>query len=216
MGTVNFGVPQNIVTYLKDRMGLKVFVEGGTYKGGTSIRMSNVFDQVITIENSKSIYDSTSITLADYSNIDARLGDTRQHLPEIVAKHDNLLFWLDAHWSGGATYGEEDECPILDELKIIFNSRRNSAILIDDARLFLSPPPLPHQRTKWPNLQDLVGAIPPNWDCSCVNDVFVILPASESQPYRDFQQNANTNQWKEATKPRSLVSRALAAASRAL
>ena len=58
--------------------------------------------------------------LKDTNNITLLKGDTREHLDSIIANNENILFWLDAHWSGGDTYGEEDECPLIDELRIIF------------------------------------------------------------------------------------------------
>ena len=38
MGLVNFGVPEKETEYLKNRMKLDLFVEGGTYKGETAKR----------------------------------------------------------------------------------------------------------------------------------------------------------------------------------
>jgi hypothetical protein len=36
MGLINFGVPEEEIEFLKHVMKLDVFVEGGTYKGGTA------------------------------------------------------------------------------------------------------------------------------------------------------------------------------------
>jgi hypothetical protein len=70
-------------------------------------------------------------------------GDSREELGPIIEREDNILFWLDAHWSGGETYGESDQCPLIKELEVIFrySKEKNFAILIDDVRLFLAPPP---------------------------------------------------------------------------
>ena len=55
------------------------------------------------------------------SNITLLRGDTRDDLQLLLSDIDNV-FWLDANWSGGETYREQDECPLLKELDIIFNS----------------------------------------------------------------------------------------------
>ncbi len=49
-----------------------------------------------------------------------------------------VLFWLDAHYSGGDTAHAKDcETPIKEELKTILNDNPKHIILIDDARLFV-------------------------------------------------------------------------------
>lgn len=188
MGFVQFGAPTQCVTYLQDAMGLTTFVEGGTYQGGTSRWASERFARVITMENSMEMHTIASQNLQGIGNVSLLLGDSRQHLPNIAASEDNVLYWLDAHWSGGVTYGEGDECPLLEELAFIFKADQNCAILVDDARLFLAPPPLPHQRNEWPTLIDICNALPTGWDCICHDDVLSVIPPSMVEPYRDFLQ----------------------------
>ncbi|GEM_PF-4312902 len=36
MGIFNFGAPEKEIEFLKNTLGIEVFVEGGTYKGGDS------------------------------------------------------------------------------------------------------------------------------------------------------------------------------------
>jgi hypothetical protein len=69
------------------------------------------------------------------------------------------LFWLDAHWSGGETFGEEDECPLLDEIAVIDGDGPSHIILIDDARMFLAPPDLPHEAESWPTIDEVCHAL---------------------------------------------------------
>jgi hypothetical protein len=91
-------------------------------------------------------------------------GDTRDYLELVLLNNDNILFWLDAHWSGGDTYGESDECPLIEGLRLIFSSRKNYAILIDDARLFLAPLPKPHKLENWATIKRIGGILPPEWE----------------------------------------------------
>jgi hypothetical protein len=114
----------------------------------------------VTIENSPEIYKDTYEKLSHINNIEFLFGHTSAKLAEIVAKLQSpAIFWLDAHWSGGQTYGSADECPILAELEIINRSDLPHSILIDDARLFTAPPPPPHKAEFWPNITALLAAI---------------------------------------------------------
>jgi hypothetical protein len=183
MGNVNFGLPKKETEYLRTVMLPKTLVEGGTYYGGTAFEQSRLFEIIYTIEKSDIIFEKAKEKIQKIRNIIQLKGDTREHLPKILSKIDNILFWLDAHWSGGNTYGQKDECPILEELEIIFSSPiKNFAILIDDARLFLAPPPLPHNLKSWPTIQQLVKVIPNEFDIIINNDVIFIVPKKINFP----------------------------------
>lgn len=176
MGLIHFGVPKDRVIFLKEIMGLEIFVEGGTYMGGTAKDMSSIFKKVITIEMSDVMYDIAKKNLKDINTITILKGDTRKFFSDILDSNDNILFWLDAHWSGGNTYGKEDECPLIEELKIIFKFPKNYIILVDDARLFLSPPPHPHNFRNWPSIKDIFQTLPKNWNLIVYEDVIYLYP----------------------------------------
>jgi len=195
MGIVKFGIPEKEVNYLKKIMSLDVFVEGGTYQGGTAKEMGLIFNKVFTIEKSQYMYDLAKQNFSDIKNVHLLLGDTREFLNELLIEHDNILFWLDAHWSGGLTYGENDECPLLEELKIIFEHEKNYAILIDDARLFFAPPPSPHNLSAWPTLSDILRVLPKDWEIIEFEDVIYLLPQEKFTNFRYFLQNAITEKW---------------------
>ena len=194
MGIVNFGIPEQEVKWLREKMGLNTVVEGGTFYGGTAQSLSKEFEMVYTIEKSDVMFEIAKDRLGSLPNIRQLHGDTREHLPKIVSESDNILFWLDAHWSGGETYGEHDECPLLAELDIIFHSQMNNfAILIDDARLFLAPPPLPHQLENWPTIKQVVSKTPDHYDIIVHDDVIFIAPKSVEMPV--FIQRITTSSW---------------------
>ena len=200
MGLINFGVPEEETKFLKDSMKLDVFVEGGTYKGGTAKNMSNKFRKVYTIEKSGVMFNEAKENLKDIENVVMLKGDTREHLQDILEKNDNLLFWLDAHWSGGDTYGEEDECPLVEELEIIFKYDKNYVILIDDARLFLAPPPYPHKIENWPSLTNILQVLPMNWELIEFEDVIYLFPKKRNQEFKNFIQKITTQRWKQYRK----------------
>lgn len=197
MGLINFGVPKSEALYLKDMMKLDVFVEGGTYKGGTSLDMSSIFNKVYTIEKSDIMFGIAKENLRGVQNVTQLKGDTRDHLSNILEESDNLLLWLDAHWSGADTYGEEDECPLIEELKLIFKVNKNYVILIDDARLFLAPPPLPHDHKKWPSLTDILRVIPKDWELLEFEDVIYLFPLRYSSEFKNFMQEKTTKIWRD-------------------
>jgi hypothetical protein len=186
MGVVNFGIPIEEANYLREIMSLGIAVEGGTYRGGTAKELSKLFDKVYTIEKSEQMFSEAEKNLNGISNIKLLKGDTRTNLPSILNSEDGILFWLDAHWSGGKTYGEQDECPLIEELKLIFNSKKKCAILIDDARLFMAPPPTPHDESAWPSIADIAAVLPSDWDLIIWNDV-IYITVSEIRFRRHMQ-----------------------------
>lgn len=200
MGLINFGVPENQVEFFKNALKLDVFVEGGTYKGGTAKNMSNRFKKVYTIEKSDVMFEIAKENLAGISNVTMLKGDTREHLPSILKNNDNILFWLDAHWSGGDTYGVEDECPLLNELEIVFQYNKNCIVLIDDARLFLAPPPRPHDFSKWPTLTDIVRVMPDDWEIVEYEDVLYLFTKNINDDYKTYLQSIITDKWGSSKK----------------
>jgi hypothetical protein len=190
-------VPEKEVEYLNNKFKMEVFVEGGTYKGRTAKKMSDQFNKVYTIEKSDAMFSLAAQNLKGINNVSLLKGDTRNHLNKILENNDNILFWLDAHWSGGETYGENDECPLLEELSIIFRHNKNYIILIDDARLFLAPPPLPHNLQNWPSLINILGTIPAKWELLIFEDVIYLFPDRNSKHIKTYFQDIVTERWKK-------------------
>lgn len=160
MGLTTLGPPSDIVLELAQLCGATNFVETGTFHGGTTRWAAAHFDFVFTIEKAESLYRQHNEELSRLKGVSPHLGDSRLVLPSIVSEISNqkAVFWLDGHWSGGETAGVDDECPLLDELACL-SARKGDVVLIDDARLFLSAPPLPHKPSAWPTISDVVGAL---------------------------------------------------------
>ncbi|TLY34310.1 MAG: hypothetical protein E6K62_06060, partial [Nitrospirae bacterium] len=131
---------------LKGKYALEDFIETGTYQGGTAVWAAAHFDRVTTIEFSRSLYEETKAQHDGASNLSFLFGDSREALRAIVPTlRQPAIFWLDSHWSGGQTYGQNDECPLLEEIEAITSSVHTHFLFIDDARLFAAPPPRPHR-----------------------------------------------------------------------
>lgn len=106
MGLINFGIPLQEANFLREEMSLNIAIEGGTFTGGTAKKLSHYFSDVLTIEKSDSMLCMAKQNLKDIKNITILKGDTRSNLPVLLSKYDNILFWLDAHWSGGGPMGK--------------------------------------------------------------------------------------------------------------
>ena len=160
MGIVRMGPPEPLVLALRDALGAKTFIETGTYRGATAEWASAHFERVHSIERAESIYRETRTRLGDIANLSLYLGDTREILHDLVAGLDRpAVLWLDAHYSGGKTAGEGDQCPLLDELAVLDAAQCDLAVLIDDARYFLAAPPEPLSLDDWPDLMEVVGRL---------------------------------------------------------
>jgi len=180
MGAVRLGPPRDLINRLRRAFSISTFVEGGTYLGETAAWASEQFARVLTIERADELYRQAAARLGHRRHLQVIHGDTRDVLEQVL---DDLprptMFWLDAHWSCGPTYGANDECPLLRELEIINRRGEDAFILIDDSRYFLAPPPPPHEAQQWPTLVDLLEALDPRRHgrfVAVVEDVLVAVP----------------------------------------
>jgi hypothetical protein len=147
-------IPKDLVMLLRERFHIEDFVETGTYLGDTAAWAASHFPRVTTIELSEPIYRTTLPRFASVPAVKAVFGDSRKVLRDLLPSiTDPAVLWLDGHWSQGLTYGRDDECPLLAELAAANASSQAHFILIDDARLFLAPPPKPHRIDQWPSLR---------------------------------------------------------------
>lgn len=127
--------------------------------GGTARALAMTFDQVFTIELSEALHRQAAEQLSDLPNVTALQGHSAERLPEVLNPSAPTLYFLDGHWSAGLTAGEDDECPILEELASISNSHPDDCLVIDDAHLFCAPPPPPHDPAAWPTLLEVIDAV---------------------------------------------------------
>ena len=180
MGIIRSGIYDKSTLLLKKAGNINHFVETGTYYGNTSLWAAEHFDSVETIEFCEEIFQEAQNKLKNYKNIKCHYGDSRVILEKIIHQsNNNMLFWLDAHWSSGNTYGENDQCPLLKELEIIFSDNRDHIILIDDARTFIHPPMLPNDPSQFPSIEDIINAIPKNkFHILIFEDIIYVIPLS--------------------------------------
>ncbi len=185
MGGVQFRVPLRLCRMLKDELGLRSAIETGTYLGDSAAALGGVFDEVWSIELSEEFFEAARMSHAR-PGLHFVQGRSEQVLPDLLRGVDGpALFWLDGHWSAGETAGEELECPVMHELAAIdaWPAAKDSAVLIDDARYFLGPPPPPHEPSAWPTFLEVLDALRRDYDrfVTVLEDVIIAGPTS-TQP----------------------------------
>lgn len=157
MGIVRMGPPEELMLFMKREFGLNVLVETGTFRGDTAFWASLHFETVHTIEFSKQLFDEVVEKYRHLKNVHFLCGDSSEELAKIIQQLDEpAVFWLDAHHCADNTAGRGVQAPILKELDAIALSKNDHFILIDDARLFLAPPPDPHPLDEYPDIYTLL------------------------------------------------------------
>jgi len=178
------------VIWMRDTFKTKLFVETGTNRAETAVWASDIFEQVCTIEAYEPLYRKALETFRNRKNIQFLLGDSREKISSIAASlTEPAIFWLDAHWCGEYTFGKSDECPVVGELEILNESRVPHIVLIDDARLFLAPPPAPHEASHWPDISAicrLLGAHGSNRYVVVHDDVIIAIPSTAKLQLIEF------------------------------
>jgi hypothetical protein len=181
MGAIHFSLHDQLLECLKRELPLDVFFETGTFRAGTTRGVAHRFEKVYTVELSPELHRAARDALNAYPNVTALEGSSpavlRRYRHELADK--SVLYWLDAHWCGTSTAGDLSECPLLEELDAIQALNQASVILVDDARLFLGPPPHPHKAEDWPTIcqvTDKLRALSAQHDVWIINDVLIFAP----------------------------------------
>jgi hypothetical protein len=205
MGIVQMGPPVELVRRLQATFGIKAFVETGTFRGGTALWASHRFERVVTIERSEALYREVTRRFGHIGNIEFLFGDSRERLGEVIGGLAGpALLWLDAHWCGGPTSGDTEECPVLGEIAIVNRAKADSFVLVDDARLFMSPPPPPHRVEQWPDILTVLEALR---GCErgrylgINEDVIIAVPERARSLVAEYCREVNARAWEEHCRP---------------
>lgn len=182
MGAVTFSLDIKLLEELINSCDFNFFVETGTFKGDTVDAVRSYFDNVRSVEMSQTLYEAAKERFVDDDKVNLLHGDSAEILGSMskeLAK-ESVLYWLDAHWCvADSTSGETSQCPLLMEIQQIQNLNIDSVILIDDARLFLAPPPAPHDVAQWPTLHQIIESlqsISTQHEIMVVNDIIAFYP----------------------------------------
>ena len=212
MGINIFGAPRETISFLKSQHLTQVFVETGTFLGDTAAWAASVFDKVVTIEGSKSHYESAANRLSSFKHVQCLCGDSRTVLAQVLGNiwNERTVFWLDAHWMPGS-FGDSGECPIIEELGLIREMSDDYIILIDDARLFLAPPPRPHHAADWPPIDKVMDALKARNQKSrytvVYDDVIISVPSSLKDAALKFFRDKVTKEMATASSRPNILQR---------
>ena len=129
-------------TFDKYKYNHNIFIETGTYKGGSvELALQCNFDKIYTIDIStqhKIECQNKFQKEIESNQVELLFGDTIDILPTIISSlNQSSLFWLDSHYDVHADIRGKFDCPILQELDIIQSSNiKHHTIMIDDLRIF--------------------------------------------------------------------------------
>ncbi len=131
-------VKQRVVKEYGKRFGLQTLVETGTYRGEMVTAVKSTFADIYSIELNPQLFQAAHQQFSRDPHIHLLQGDSAEVLPELLPHLSGpLLFWLDAHYSGGITSKATSNTPVMEEIRhILAQWKEGSVILIDDARLF--------------------------------------------------------------------------------
>jgi hypothetical protein len=122
---------QQLVSNLITEHQIKTFFETGTFKGDTIRWVADRFKKLncVSVEKNR-IYYRYAIGKTWNSKVQLLYGDSRKLLPDaFIPQPWPILYWLDAHW-------KDDDWPLMDELRIIRESRSAPCIImIDDFKV---------------------------------------------------------------------------------
>jgi len=144
------------VNYIKNKFNINYFIETGTGIGNSlkyvlEETKENKFDEYISIEISKTLYEKCLSIKEKYNNYNIKLinSNSPEGLSEILSVipiDKNIFFWLDAHFPdadhNNASYtsikDKNIRIPLEEEIKIIKENRKNCKdyFIIDDLRIY--------------------------------------------------------------------------------
>jgi hypothetical protein len=170
-------IKQLTIKEYQGKFGIEIFIETGTYLGAMVESVKDTFRKIYSIELSHQLYKMAKIKFRDCNQISLIQGDSGKMLPQILEeiRDTNLpaIFWLDGHYSYGITARGDSDCPVLEELDVIFKfSNQKNIILIDDARCFSGSGDYP----SIPDLKDFLLKRNPDIQIEVKNDIIRLTP----------------------------------------
>ena len=195
MGAIFFSLDATLARLLQRELSCDVFFESGGFEGDTIAVVKELFDRVVSVELAPTYAQGLRTRFLEEKNVEIVEGDSAATLEKMNAalRDSRVLYWLDAHWcDANAVDAAIHQCPLLRELRALGNLNEHSAVVIDDARLFLAPPLAPHEVTDWPTWAQISKLIEANsgstHDVMVVNDCIVIFPRAMRGAMAEYAQ----------------------------
>jgi hypothetical protein len=134
-----------------------MLIETGTYLGVTTKRCASLFRNIYTVELNEQLAEQASVYLKNHKNIEVLQGDAVEALPKILNKVgvEDILVFLDAHFSAGVTSCGENPEPALEEIEILSKHKEKiKCIIVDDFRCFGNDVGFPKKSSLIKSLED--------------------------------------------------------------
>lgn len=191
MANLSTGVPQKLVMWTQQKYDLKEFVETGTFRGDSAAFAATLFEYVLTIELDTDNYRTARERLQQLpatEPVECWHGDSRELMTGAMTQLTGRAFiWLDAHNVAGQ-FGDEDSCPVLEELAAIQqHPRYHHIIVIDDAHCFHPPLPMHLTPEAWPTIQDIEDlAGRGGYEVHVAHDLIILAVPTEMRQIKEF------------------------------
>ena len=173
-------IPIRLVSELQPALQLRRAIETGTFEGDGARELAGIFPEVVTIELSEANHARAARRLRSFANVELVLGDSGEALGPLLRPDVPTLYFLDGHWSEGPA-GQDNQCPLLDELASLRGGHPDDCVIIDDAQFFLAAPPPPYDAGQWPRLLEVLDALRaqyPAHHITLMEDQIVAVPAA--------------------------------------
>jgi hypothetical protein len=116
------------------------WVETGTYRGRTTRRLAGVGKKVYSIEPEPTLYADARKAFAGMPNVELINDISENVFPGLLPTlRGDICFWLDGHFSAGATFKGPQDTPIVEELACITQNLATMgkvSVMVDDVRCF--------------------------------------------------------------------------------
>jgi hypothetical protein len=174
------GLRRDFLEKTKQIFNRDVFIETGTFGGGSTASALPVFNEIYTVELSPQFHRQAALRFKSNKHVQVLLGESNVVLSKILPlPNKKIIFWLDAHWCGDGTARAKKLTPIVEELQAIRNSAtKDAVILVDDICYFPCGDPSSFPTVK--QLYHLIKAINDDYVFVIVGDAALAYPATQN------------------------------------
>src|SRR3954471_5520399 len=191
LGLFHFGVPPWLLEWATANTKCAVAVETGTFQGNSALLLADTFGHCTTIEKDPALAAKAADRFREDPRVKVVAGSSRDALPDLCREVTvPAFYWLDGHWSGGNTAGEDDPCPVMFELAAIAASPTfgESVVAVDDARLFGFGHDLDPQMRSFPRMMERLELVERDLSLETyiVDDVVVGVPSGLAASFKQL------------------------------
>lgn len=189
----------HLIKPLLEQYKIPALCETGSAGGASARAAAGLFQKIWTIE----LIPDRVVSDGNFPNITWLTGHSVDHLHRIVEELNRerqeekryILFYLDAHYSDPViNTSSYKECYLIEEIEVVANYH-DALVIIDDARLFMGPPPHPNDARDWPGIQDIFINLRQHFPAhySTIVDDYIISVPVEMKDVIDSEWRANYN-----------------------